>query len=89
MLLALIGASLAAWRLEVWARRHAGRRHAPRRRNRTASTSNMDIRDLSGGAVAIALVSFADISVLSRVFTPRGSRETDRDQELIALGAAA
>lgn len=81
MLLALIGASLAAWRLEVWARRHAGRQHAPRR--------HMDIRDLSGGAVAIALVSFADISVLSRVFTPRGSRETDRDQELIALGAAA
>ncbi|MGN6084072.1 SulP family inorganic anion transporter [Trinickia sp.] len=47
-----------------------------------------DVRGLLGGAVAIALVSFADISVLSRVFASRTDREEDRNQELIALGAA-
>ena len=47
-----------------------------------------EIRRLSGGAVAIALVSFADISVLSRAFASRAERNADRNQELIALGAA-
>jgi high affinity sulfate transporter 1 len=40
------------------------------------------------GAIAIALVSFADTSVLSRTFALRGGYEVDEDQELIALGAA-
>ncbi|MGN6318682.1 SulP family inorganic anion transporter [Trinickia sp.] len=50
--------------------------------------SAADIRGLFGGAVAIALVSFADISVLSRVFAARTDRTANRDQELVALGAA-
>jgi high affinity sulfate transporter 1 len=40
------------------------------------------------GAVAVALISLADISVLSRVFASRAHETVDRDQELVALGAA-
>jgi high affinity sulfate transporter 1 len=43
---------------------------------------------LFASALAIALVAFADISVLSRTFAFRGGYEVDRNQELIALGAA-
>lgn len=39
------------------------------------------------GAVAVALISLADISVLSRVFAERHNEQVDRDQELVALGA--
>jgi high affinity sulfate transporter 1 len=39
------------------------------------------------GAVAVALISLADISVLSRVFAERHNERVDRDQELFALGA--
>jgi high affinity sulfate transporter 1 len=47
-----------------------------------------DLGALFAGAIAIALVSFADTSVLSRTFALRGSYEVDENQELIALGAA-
>lgn len=47
-----------------------------------------EIGSLLGGAIAVALVSYADISVMSRVFGPRQGRSSDRNQELIALGAA-
>jgi MFS superfamily sulfate permease-like transporter len=43
---------------------------------------------LLAGAGAIALVSFADMSVLSRTFALRGGSAVDQDQELVALGAA-
>ncbi|CAD6555201.1 SulP family inorganic anion transporter [Paraburkholderia sabiae] len=39
------------------------------------------------GAIAIGLISLADISVLSRVFAERSGTRVDRDQELVALGA--
>ncbi len=47
-----------------------------------------DIGALFGGAVAVALVSFADMSVLSRTFALRNRYEADPNQELVALGAA-
>ncbi|MFC5431149.1 SulP family inorganic anion transporter [Paraburkholderia denitrificans] len=48
-----------------------------------------DIIALLPGAAAVALISLTDISVLSRVFATRDSgRNVDRDQELVALGAA-
>ncbi len=47
-----------------------------------------DARALFPNALAIALVAFADMSVLSRTFALRGRYEVDPDQELIALGAA-
>jgi high affinity sulfate transporter 1 len=43
---------------------------------------------LVAGAIGIALVSFADTSVLSRTFAIRGGYRVDPNQELIALGAA-
>jgi len=47
-----------------------------------------DLAALAAGAVAIALVSFADTSVLSRTFALRGGYQVDQNQELVALGAA-
>lgn len=55
---------------------------------RVPMLSAAEMRSLWEGAIAIALVSFADISVLSRVFASRTDRAADRNQELIALGAA-
>jgi high affinity sulfate transporter 1 len=43
---------------------------------------------LFAAAVAIALVSFADMSALSRTFALRAGYEVDSNQEIIALGAA-
>jgi high affinity sulfate transporter 1 len=43
---------------------------------------------LCTGAVAIALVSIADMSVLSRIYALRGSYYVDDNQEIIALGLA-
>ena len=47
-----------------------------------------DAGTLLVGAVSIALVSFADTSVLSRTFALRGGYQVDANQEMIALGAA-
>ena len=47
-----------------------------------------ELGTLFASALAIALVAFADMSVLSRTFALRGGYEVDRNQELIALGAA-
>jgi high affinity sulfate transporter 1 len=47
-----------------------------------------DLPALVAGAVGIALVSFADTSVLSRTFAIRGGYRVDPNQELVALGAA-
>ena len=43
---------------------------------------------LLSSALAIALVSYADLSVLSRTFAIRGGYKVNRNQELIALGIA-
>jgi len=45
-----------------------------------------EFRTLFASAAAIAMVSFADMSVLSRTFALRCGYEVDGDQELIALG---
>ena len=47
-----------------------------------------DVASLVGAAVGIALVSFADTSVLSRTFAIRGGYEADANQEMVAVGAA-
>ena len=47
-----------------------------------------DIGSLVGAAAGIALVSFADTSVLSRTFAIRGGYEVDANQEMVAVGAA-
>jgi high affinity sulfate transporter 1 len=52
------------------------------------TVSSDEMGALLAGAVAIALVSFADMSVLSRTFALRGGYKVDSNQELIALGTA-
>jgi high affinity sulfate transporter 1 len=52
------------------------------------SFSADDLPALAAGAVGIALVSFADTSVLSRTFAIRGGYRVDPNQELVALGTA-
>lgn len=47
-----------------------------------------DFGHLCASAAAIALVSFADMSALSRTFAHRTGEDVDRNQEVIALGAA-
>jgi high affinity sulfate transporter 1 len=47
-----------------------------------------DIGALSAAAVAIAVVSFADTSVLSRVYSTRHRAYVDPNQEMIGLGVA-
>ncbi|WP_407681170.1 MULTISPECIES: SulP family inorganic anion transporter [Pseudanabaena] len=48
----------------------------------------VEFKTIVSSAVAIALISFADMSVLSRTFAIRGGYKVDRNQELIALGIA-
>lgn len=48
----------------------------------------LDVRALLPSAFAIALVSFADLSVLSRVYANRYQEDVDPNQELLALGVA-
>jgi high affinity sulfate transporter 1 len=52
------------------------------------SVSAGDVKALLAGAIGIALVSFADTSVLSRTFAIRGGYRVNPNQELVALGAA-
>jgi high affinity sulfate transporter 1 len=47
-----------------------------------------DLATMVAGGFAIAVVSLADTSVLSRTFAMRSGQRVDQDQELIALGAA-
>ncbi|MHB8137344.1 MAG: SulP family inorganic anion transporter [Smithellaceae bacterium] len=52
------------------------------------AVSVSEFRDLFMAAIAIALVSFADMSTLSRTFALRAGRDVDSNQEIIALGTA-
>ena len=45
-----------------------------------------DLGSLVVGALGIAIVAFADTSVLSRTFAARGGYRVDENQELVALG---
>jgi len=47
-----------------------------------------DVPSLAAAAVSIALVAFADTSVLSRTYAARLGDEVDPNREMIALGAA-
>ncbi|MFH1027615.1 MAG: SulP family inorganic anion transporter [Pseudomonadota bacterium] len=47
-----------------------------------------EFKALCAGAVAIALVSITDMSVLSRIYALRGGYYVDDNQELVALGIA-
>ncbi len=47
-----------------------------------------ELRSLLPGAAAIALISFADMSVMSRMFAMRGGYRVNTNQELASLGLA-
>jgi len=47
-----------------------------------------DLRQVVIGGVAVALVAFADTSVLSRVYAAKTRTQVDPNQEMIGLGAA-
>ena len=50
--------------------------------------SSNDVVPVLIGGVAVALVSFADTSVLSRAYAARTGRYVDPNQEMVGLGAA-
>ena len=50
--------------------------------------SDADLLAIFMGGVAIALVSFADTSVLSRTYAARTRQSVDPNQEMVGLGAA-
>jgi high affinity sulfate transporter 1 len=55
---------------------------------RIPAVSLEELRALFAGAIAIALVAFADMSVLSRTFALRSGQDVDGNQEFVALGVA-
>ncbi len=55
---------------------------------RLPSVSLQDLREMLSGSIAIALVAFADSSVLSRVYSQRGGYKVDSNKELVSLGIA-
>jgi high affinity sulfate transporter 1 len=45
-----------------------------------------DLREMLSGSIAIALVAFADTSVLSRIYSQRGGYAVNSNRELVSLG---
>lgn len=91
VLVCVVVATIVTWALEL-AERHdvAVVGEVPRGLPTPAlpTVAWADVRQLVIGAAGIALVSFADTSVLSRTFAVRHNEDVDADQEMIALGAA-
>jgi MFS superfamily sulfate permease-like transporter len=91
VLIAVIGATVFVWLLDLDERYDVSvigplpqglpGFHAP-------IVSVTELQTLFSGALAIALVSFADMSVLSRTYAQRGGYKVDANQEFIALGVA-
>ena len=52
------------------------------------SITRSDVAQVAIGGLAVALVSFADTSVLSRTFAARSGSFVDPNQEMVGLGAA-
>ncbi|WP_080424867.1 SulP family inorganic anion transporter [Burkholderia ubonensis] len=88
MLIAVVAATVAAHLLPLHAVATVGALPAGAPSLRLPGVSLADMTALASGAVAIALVSFADISMLSRSLATRAGDTPDRNQELVALGAA-
>lgn len=90
-LVAVVGATLAASQLDL-ARTAGLSVVGPLPQGlpafRIPDVSAADVASLAAAAFAIALVSLADMSVLSRMFAARNGYASDTDQELVALGAA-
>jgi high affinity sulfate transporter 1 len=91
VLLAVVGATLVARWLDLGPRPHVAlvgvlpqglpEFHIP-------EVSGSELSALVATAFAIALVSIADMSVLSRIYAARGKYYVDENQEIMALGMA-
>jgi MFS superfamily sulfate permease-like transporter len=91
VLVAVVGATLAVSFFDLAARNDVSvvgtlPQGLPGFRRPVVSLAEMQA--LASGAIAIAVISFADMSVLSRTFAQRRGEEVDANQELVALGIA-
>ncbi|ARU31193.1 sodium-independent anion transporter [Sulfuriferula sp. AH1] len=91
ILIAVVGATLLVWYFDLAAQLGiavVGALPQGLPAFHVGGISMSEFNSLLPGAVAIAVVSFADLSVLSRTYALRGSYEVNSNQELIALGMA-
>ncbi|KVT60391.1 transporter [Burkholderia ubonensis] len=88
MLIAMLAATLAAQLPPLHGAAAVGALPAGVPMPRLPAASLADVAALASGAFAVALVSLADISMLSRALAARAGDTPDRNQELVALGAA-
>ncbi len=90
VLIAVVAATLAVWYFDLAAQGVAVVGALPQGLPsfQVTTVSLNEFNSLLSSAVAIAVVSFADMSVLSRTYALRGSYEVNSNQELIALGVA-
>ena len=91
ILIAVVGATVV---VACWTLRHAPacRSSAPSRkacrRSPSRGSPTADIGPVLIGGCAVALVSFADTSVLSRAYAARTRTYVDPNQEMVGLGVA-
>ncbi|KVT85825.1 transporter [Burkholderia ubonensis] len=88
MLIAVLAATLAAQLPPLHGAAAVGALPAGVPMPHLPTASLADVAALASGAFAVALVSLADISMLSRALAARAGDTPDRNQELVALGAA-
>lgn len=91
VLAAVVGATVAVMLFDLETRAHlpvVGTLPQGLPALRIPEVSVSEFTSLATGALAIALVSIADMSVLSRIYALRGSYYVDENQELVALGIA-
>lgn len=88
MLIAVVAATLATHLLPLHGIATVGALPAGAPAPHLPAVSIADVAALASGAIAIAVVSFADISMLSRALAARAGDAPERNQELVALGAA-
>ncbi|KVC65563.1 transporter [Burkholderia ubonensis] len=88
MLIAVLAATLAAQLPPLHGAAAVGALPAGVPMPHLPAVSLADVAALASGAFAVALVSLADISMLSRALAARAGDAPDRNQELVALGAA-
>lgn len=90
VLVAVVAATLAVWYFDLAVQGIAVVGVLPQGLPtfQVAHISNDEFSRLLASAVAITVVAFADMSVLSRIYAIRGSYEVNSNQELIALGVA-
>lgn len=91
ILIAMVGATLVVWYFDLAAQAGVavvGMLPQGLPTFHIASISLSEFNSLLSGAVAVAVVSFADLSVLSRTYALHGSYEVNSNQELVALGVA-